>query len=152
MTSSAMMTNVMAATYPEMFKAGIAYSGVPAGCFYTGTVDGWNSSCSQGLLVETQAYWAGVIKNMYPGYTGSYPKMRIHHGSADTTLYPQNYNETIKQWTGIFGYSTTASATYPNDPASPYTRYVYGANVEGVYGTVRPREDGQYSKQYTALC
>ncbi|KAI1859281.1 uncharacterized protein JN550_012090 [Neoarthrinium moseri] len=134
-SSGAMMTNVLAATYPEMFAAGIAYSGVPAGCFYTGTVNGWNSTCSQGKISQTQNYWATVAKNMYPGYTGPRPKMRIHHGSADTTLYPQNYNETIKQWTGIFGYSTTPQQTIPNNPASPYTRYIYGANVEGVYGT-----------------
>ncbi|KAI1375412.1 PHB depolymerase family esterase [Hypoxylon crocopeplum] len=134
-SSGAMMTNVLAATYPDMFAAGIAYAGVPAGCFYTGTVDGWNSTCSQGQVIATQEYWAGVAKDMYAGYTGTRPRMRIHHGSADTTLYPQNYNETIKQWTGIFGYPATPVATYANDPASPYTRYVYGENVEGVYGT-----------------
>lgn len=42
-SSGAMMTNVLAATYPDVFKAATVYSGVPAGCFYTGTVDGWNS-------------------------------------------------------------------------------------------------------------
>ncbi|ETS75124.1 acetylxylan esterase A [Pestalotiopsis fici W106-1] len=134
-SSGAMMTNVLAATYPEMFAAGVAYSGVPAGCFYTGTVDGWNSTCSQGQVVESQAYWTSVVENMYPGYQGARPRMRIHHGSVDTTLLPQNYNETIKQWTGVFGYSDTPQQTLPNDPASPYTRYIYGENVEGVYGT-----------------
>ncbi len=29
--------NVMAATYPEMFAAGIAYSGTGAGCYYSGS-------------------------------------------------------------------------------------------------------------------
>ena len=44
-SSGAMMTNVMAATYPELFKAATAYSGVPAGCFASasGAVDAWNS-------------------------------------------------------------------------------------------------------------
>lgn len=137
-SSGAMMTNVLAATYPDVFAAGIAYAGVPAGCFYTGTTNGWNSTCSQGQAIGTQEYWAGVARKMYPGYDGPRPRMRIHHGSADTTLYPQNYNETIKQWTGIFGYANTPVATYPNSPASPYTRYVYGENVEGVYGTGVP--------------
>ncbi|KAI0799474.1 Alpha/Beta hydrolase protein [Xylaria sp. FL0064] len=133
-SSGAMMTNVLAATYPDVFAAGIAYAGVPATCFYTGTVDGWNSTCSQGQLNLTQEYWANAALNAYPGYDGPRPRMRIHHGTADTTLYPQNYYETIKQWTGIFGYSTTPSETYPNTPRSPYTRYVYGPNVEGVLG------------------
>ncbi|OLN84411.1 putative acetylxylan esterase A 1 [Colletotrichum chlorophyti] len=120
-SSGAMMTNVMAATYPELFAAGIAYSGVPAGCFYTGTVNGWNSTCSQGRSIATQQAWAQTALNMYPGYTGPRPRMQIYHGSADTTLYPQNWNETIKQWTGVFGYSLTAQQTLPGTPSGQYT-------------------------------
>lgn len=81
--------NVMAATYPEMFKAATVYSGVPAGCFYTGTVDGWNNTCANGLSIHTQTEWANTVFAMYPGYTGPRPKMLIFHGSADTTLYPE---------------------------------------------------------------
>ncbi|KAL0767917.1 hypothetical protein CaCOL14_008892 [Colletotrichum acutatum] len=134
-SSGAMMTNVMAATYPELFAAGIAYSGVPAGCFYTGTVNGWNSTCSQGQSIASQQAWAQTALNMYPGYSGSRPRMQIYHGSADTTLYPQNWNETIKQWTGVFGYSLTPQQTLPGTPSGQYTKYVYGPNLEGIYGT-----------------
>ncbi len=34
---------------------------------------------------------------MFPGYDGPRPKMQIWHGSADSTLAPANYQETIKQ-------------------------------------------------------
>lgn len=88
-SSGAMMTNVLAATYPDVFAAATVYSGVPAGCFYTGTVNGWNSTCAQGQSIHTQEVWADTALAMYPGYTGSRPKMLIFHGSADTTLYPQ---------------------------------------------------------------
>jgi len=88
-SSGAMMTNVLAATYPELFAAGSVYGGVPAGCFYTGTVDGWNSTCSSGQSIHTQEQWANTARAMYPGYTGKRPRMLILHGSADTTLYPQ---------------------------------------------------------------
>lgn len=81
--------NVLAATYPEMFAAATVYSGVPAGCFYTGTVNGWNSTCSQGQSIHTQTEWANTVYAMYPGYTGARPKMLIFHGSADTILLPQ---------------------------------------------------------------
>jgi acetylxylan esterase len=86
----------MAATYPELFQAGIVYSGVPAGCFVSqsGGVDAWNSSCAQGQVHDTPQQWANVVKNMYPGYSGVRPKMQVYHGTADTTLYPNNYNET----------------------------------------------------------
>ncbi|KAI5917245.1 acetylxylanesterase aceA [Camillea tinctor] len=133
-SSGAMMTNILAATYPELFAAASVYAGAPAGCFYTGTVAGWNSTCAQGEVVGTQEYWANVAKSMYPGYEGLRPRMRIYHGSADTTLYPQNYQETIKQWTGIFGYTDTPKGMFGSDPADPYTRYAYGENVEGAYG------------------
>ncbi len=55
-SSGAMLTNVMAATYPELFKAATAYSGVPAGCFVStgqisapaaGSTPAWNSTCAQ---------------------------------------------------------------------------------------------------------
>lgn len=52
----------MAATYPELFAAGIPYSGTPAGCFYSqsGGVDAWNSSCASGQIHSTPQVWAGV--------------------------------------------------------------------------------------------
>lgn len=88
--------------------------------------DFWNSTCSTGQSVWTQQQWTNVVKNMYPGYTGSRPKMQIYHGSVDETLNVQNYYETIKQWTGVFGYSATAVSSTANYPRSPYTKYVFG--------------------------
>ncbi|KAI7526583.1 carbohydrate esterase family 1 protein, partial [Hortaea werneckii] len=88
-SSGAMMTNVMAATYPELFVAATAYSGVPAGCFETDTVNGWNSTCSQGNIDASPEYWAGVVDGMYSGYDGARPRFQVYHGSADTTLAPE---------------------------------------------------------------
>ena len=111
------------------------YSGVPAGCFYTGTVNGWNSQCAQGQVIRTQEEWAEEVRGMYPGYSGTYPRMLIYHGSTDDTLRAQNYDETIKQWTGVWGYDAEPDETVPNDPASPFTWEVYGENVVGVIGS-----------------
>ncbi|CRK09462.1 hypothetical protein BN1708_002164 [Verticillium longisporum] len=124
-SSGAMMTNVLAATYPDMFAAGIAYAGVPAGCFYTGTVNGWNSTCSQGNAVFSAEVWAQTARNMRPGYTGPRPKMQIYHGALDTTLYPRNYNETIKQWSAVFGYPGIPVSVGPG-PSSQFVREIYG--------------------------
>ncbi|KAI9148196.1 PHB depolymerase family esterase [Paramyrothecium foliicola] len=132
-SSGAMMTNIMVSTYPDLFQAAIAYSGVPAGCFFTNSVNGWNSDCAQGKVVKTGAQWAQIVKDMYPGYNGRRPKMQIYHGSADTTLRPQNYDETIKQWSAIFGYSSPTQ-TLPNTPKSPYTKRIYGPNLQGILG------------------
>ncbi|PKS08333.1 hypothetical protein jhhlp_005277 [Lomentospora prolificans] len=135
-SSGAMMTNVLAATYPDMFAAASVYAGVPAGCFYTGTVNGWNNTCSSGQSIHTQAEWASTAFAMYPGYGASAPrpKMQIYHGDADTILYPQNWQETIKQWTGVFGYSTTATNTETGLFGGAWTRYTYGPKVQGIFG------------------
>jgi len=134
-SSGAMMTNVLCATYPDLFKAATVYSGVSAGCFVSANnqVDAWNSSCAQGQIRDTQQQWANVVKAMYPGYNGARPKMQIYHGTADTTLLPQNYNETIKQWTGIFGYNIQPQQVLPNNPMARYTTEIYGPNVQGIY-------------------
>ncbi|KPM45206.1 Acetylxylan esterase A [Neonectria ditissima] len=136
-SSGAMMTNVMAATYPNLFAAGIVYAGVPAGCFMSADdiPDFWNSTCSTGQSIWTQQQWANVVDNMYPGYTGSRPKMQIYHGSDDQTLDAQNYYETIKQWTGVFGYSTTPTSTVIDFPRSPYTQYVFGDKLQTFLGS-----------------
>ncbi|PSR97253.1 carbohydrate esterase family 1 protein [Coniella lustricola] len=134
-SSGAMMTNVLAATYPEVFAAGTVYSGVPAGCFYTGTVDGWNTTCAEGQSIHSQEVWAETALNMYRGYTGKRPKMLIFHGSADNVLYPPNFNETIKQWTGVFNMSVSPVSTQTGTPSSVYTKTTYGnGSVVGIYG------------------
>ena len=58
--------NVLAATYPDLFKAAIPYSGVNAGCFVSssGGVDAWNSTCANGQAISTPQAWAKVALNM----------------------------------------------------------------------------------------
>ncbi|KAL4944563.1 Acetylxylan esterase A [Aspergillus oleicola] len=134
-SSGAMMTNVMAATYPNLFAAGIAYAGVAAGCFYSEAngEDWWNSTCSQGESFATPELWAQIAEDMYPGYTGDRPKMQIYHGSEDATLYPQNYYETCKQWAGVFGYDYDSPQEVQNDtPVANWDKTIWGPNVEGI--------------------
>lgn len=55
--------NVMAATYPDVFKAAIVYSGVGAGCFVSssGGIDAWNNTCANGQSHATPQAWAKVV-------------------------------------------------------------------------------------------
>ncbi|KAF7313132.1 Carbohydrate esterase family 1 and carbohydrate-binding module family 1 protein [Mycena kentingensis (nom. inval.)] len=134
-SSGAMMTNVMCATYPNLFKAATVYSGVAAGCFVSnfGGSDAWNSTCSQGQSITTQAAWATVARNMFPGYTGTYPAIQEYHGTADTTLFPQNLIEEEKQWAGVFGYNQAAPAqVLQNTPLPNYTKSIFGPNLQGI--------------------
>jgi poly(hydroxyalkanoate) depolymerase family esterase len=135
-SSGAMMTNVLAAQYPDVFSAGSAFSGVPAGCFGTGTSGSlWNSTCSGGADIRTAQQWGDLARSMFPGYTGSYPRMQLWHGTTDTTLAYPNFGEEVKQWTNLRQLSQTPGFT--DHPQSTWTRTRYGdtsthATVEGI--------------------
>jgi acetylxylan esterase len=135
-SSGAMMTNVLAAEYPDVFAAGSAFMGVPATCFATGSASNtWNSQCSGGQIIKTAQQWGDAARAMYPGYTGSYPRMQLWHGTQDTTLSYPNFGEEIKQWTNLKGVSQTPVLT--DHPQSTWTRTRYGSNtvqapVEGI--------------------
>ncbi|KAK4035107.1 Alpha/Beta hydrolase protein [Parachaetomium inaequale] len=133
-SSGAMMTQVMAAVYPDLFAAASEFSGEPAGCFYTGTVRGWNGQCAGGQVHHTAAEWASQVHAMYPGYTGQYPKMQVFHGDVDTTLNINSFNESVKEWSGVFGYSGTPVKTLDNNPGQRLTKYVYGDRLQGIWG------------------
>ncbi|WP_407924575.1 extracellular catalytic domain type 1 short-chain-length polyhydroxyalkanoate depolymerase [Catellatospora vulcania] len=134
-SSGAMMANVLAAEYPDVFAAASAFSGVPAGCFATGDGSLWNSQCSGGNISKTPQQWADVAHAMYPGYTGRYPRMQLWHGTTDTTLAYPNFTEEIKQWTHLNGLNQTPA--YTDHPQASWTRTRYGgtgtqATVEAV--------------------
>ncbi|KAI8720021.1 Carboxylic ester hydrolase [Fusarium sp. LHS14.1] len=133
-SSGAMMTNVMAATYPDLFAAGIVYSGVPAGCFFTNSVNGWNSDCAQGRVNKSPADWAQMVKDAYPGYNGARPKMQIYHGGADNILLSPNYQETIDQWAGVFGYNSVSPQSSSNNvPQAGYKTDTFGPKLVGIF-------------------
>lgn len=131
-SSGAMMTQVLLATYPDVFAAGSAFAGVPATCFSTtspppgtGSQAPWNSDCSGGRLVRTGQQWGDLARAAYPGYTGARPRVQLWHGSQDTTLSFVNHGEAIKQWTNVLGVSATPAST--DYPASNQVRTRYGA-------------------------
>jgi poly(hydroxyalkanoate) depolymerase family esterase len=123
-SSGGMMTNVMLADYPDVFKAGAAFMGVPYHCFYTGTVRGWNGACAGGQVIMTPQQWGDLVRNdAYPGYTGPRPRVQLWHGTADTTLNYNNLGEEIKQWTNVLGVSQTPSSS--DTPVTNWNRTRY---------------------------
>ncbi|MFJ1758554.1 PHB depolymerase family esterase [Kitasatospora sp. NPDC088134] len=126
-SSGGMMTNVLLADYPDVFKAGAAFMGVPQHCFRTGSVRGWNGPCAQGQVSMTPQQWGNLARGAYPGYTGPRPRVQLWHGTADTILSYRNLGEEIKQWTDVLGVSQTPSAT--DTPAANWTRTRYDNGV-----------------------
>jgi acetylxylan esterase len=155
-SSGAMMTNVLAGAYPDVFQAASVYSGVPDGCFYLASATaeqstpGWNSQCSTGFEVKTAQEWGNLVRSYYTNYSGPYPKMQMYvlelysschsvllqtvltgysfHGTADTTLAYSNLAEEMKQWSNVLGVSFTKNVT--NTPTAGYTQMVYGNGTE----------------------
>ncbi|PKS06106.1 hypothetical protein jhhlp_007940 [Lomentospora prolificans] len=137
-SSGAMMTNVLVGAYPDVFKAGSVYSGVPDGCFFvqgaTATQDppGWANACADGQLTHTAEQWGDMVRSYYPGYNGTRPRMQIWHGTADNTLRYPNYQEQLKQWSNVLG--LTEKQDTPNTPQQGYTQTIYG---EGTAATAQ---------------
>jgi acetylxylan esterase len=90
-SSGAMMTNVLAGSYPDVFEAGAAFSGTAHACFAgaaSATPATPNQTCQMGLE-HTAADWGNFVHNSYPGYAGRRTRMMIFHGLADPLVRPQ---------------------------------------------------------------
>jgi poly(hydroxyalkanoate) depolymerase family esterase len=132
-SSGGMMTNVLVGAYPDVFKAGASFMGVPFGCFATTDGSSWNGACANGQVIKTPQQWGDLVRAAYPGYSGPRPRMQIWHGTEDSTLRYPNFQEQIKQWTNVHGLSQTPSHT--DQPQSGWTRTRYGGT-----GTTVPVE------------
>jgi poly(hydroxyalkanoate) depolymerase family esterase len=132
-SSGAMMTNVLLGLYPDVFRAGAAFMGVPFGCFATTDGSLWNSACANGQISRTPQQWGDLVRAAYPGYTGPRPRVQLFHGTNDNVLHFNNFNEAIKQWTNVLGVSQTPAFT--DSPQTGWTRTRYGGT-----GTQAPVE------------
>ena len=132
-SSGGMMTQAMIGAYPDVFKAGAAFAGVPFACFAQGSIDslGWSSTCATGNVTKTGAQWGDLVRAAYPGYTGPRPRIQLWHGSVDTTVAFHNFAEAIKQWTNVLGVSETPTSTENNALQTGWirTRYADSAGV-----------------------
>lgn len=100
-SSGGMMTQLLMAVYPDIFKAGSAFAGVPAGC--SNVFDG-SGLC--GLPAQTAQQWGDRVRAMYPGYMGRRPRLQLVHGDADATITFKNQAEAIKEWTNVLALPT----------------------------------------------
>lgn len=111
-SSGAMMTQALMAVYPDLFRAGSARAGVPAGCWADGYTSSnqWSNNCAAGNTVKTAQQWGDLVRAMYPGYTGHRPRLQTMQGTADTTINYKNTAESIKEWTNVLGLSTAPTS------------------------------------------
>ena len=130
-SSGCMMTNIMCATYPDLFTAASCYSGFPAGCLIGSpgsSPETGDPECGRGNVTKSGTDWASLVRSMYPGYHGRYPRILIWHGEKDYFVSYHNLAETLKQWSSIFNISQTRNIT--DSPDRNYTEIIYGDGSE----------------------
>jgi poly(hydroxyalkanoate) depolymerase family esterase len=112
-SSGAMMTQALMAVYPDLFKAGSARAGVPAGCWADGYDSSmqWSNNCAAGNTKKTPQQWGDGVRAMYPGYSGHRPRLQIFHGTSDATINYNNFGESIDEWTNVLGLNMTPTST-----------------------------------------
>jgi poly(hydroxyalkanoate) depolymerase family esterase len=113
-SSGGMMTELLLALYPEIFKAGSAFAGMPAGCRGANestAAMGYSGACAGGSVMRTAQEWGNTVRMMYPAYTGHRPRVQLFHGDADTIIRYPNHTEAIKEWTNVLGLDTTPTST-----------------------------------------
>jgi len=108
-SSGACMTQALLASYPDVFAGGSSLAGVPAGAWTGGGAYGWSAPAS-----TTAQQWGDRVRNAFPGFTGSRPRIQFWQGMGDTNLtYSQTYPAQVAQWTNVFAV-TDANATKAN--------------------------------------
>nr|BFE59753.1 hypothetical protein GCM10020063_042790 [Dactylosporangium thailandense] len=131
-SSGGMMTNEMLALYPDVFKAGAAFMGVPFTCFANAAdYPPGTSRCTGGSMDRTPQQWGDAVRQAYPGYSGPRPRMQLWHGTSDTLVPYSLLQEEIEQWTNVFGLSQSPTST--DTPQSGWNRRRYADSA----GTVQ---------------
>jgi acetylxylan esterase len=112
-SSGAMLTQALMAVYPDVFVAGSARAGVPAGCWADGYTSSnqWSNNCAGGNTTKTAQEWGDLVRAMDPGYSGHRPRLQIIQGDADQTISFKNSAEAIKEWTNVLALSTAPTST-----------------------------------------
>ncbi|HEY0697740.1 MAG TPA: PHB depolymerase family esterase, partial [Micromonospora sp.] len=102
------MVSAMLATYPDTFAAGSVVAGVPYRC---ATSTSTAFTCMNPGVDKTPTQWGDLVRNAYPGYAGSRPKVAVWHGTSDFTVAVANATESRDQWTNVLGVSQTPTST-----------------------------------------
>ncbi|MDH2430921.1 PHB depolymerase family esterase, partial [Sphaerisporangium sp. TRM90804] len=121
-SSGAMMTNAMLALYPEVFKAGAAFMGVPFTCFPNEAAYSPGGNPAPCVNISAQQ-WGDRARNANPGHRGPWPRMQLWHGTNDNVVAYSELEEEIKQWTNVHGLSQTPTST--DTPQTNWNRRRY---------------------------
>ncbi len=108
LSAGAAETNLMLATWPDVFAAGASLSGMPYACATT-LLD--SLSCASPGKDQTASAWGDLVRAADSGFTGARPRVILWQGAADQTVNPLNLTQLIRQWTNVLGVSDVATSS-----------------------------------------
>lgn len=130
-SSGGMMTQHMLALYPDLFKAGASFMGVPFNCFANAADYPPGGQCTGGSMNRTPQQWGDAVRQVNPGFSGARPRIQLWHGTSDTLVPYSLLQESVEQWTNVFGLSTTPTSSDTPQPGWNRRRWA------GATGTVQ---------------
>ncbi|MBF0543997.1 MAG: PHB depolymerase family esterase [Candidatus Riflebacteria bacterium] len=96
-------TTVMCCAYPELFASGAVMSGI---AYRAADSNHALKVMFQGKSRKPEE-WARLVSETHPGYSGSYPKMLVFHGTRDIMVNPNNMQSIVAQFTALHQTSQT---------------------------------------------
>jgi len=111
------MAAAMLAAYPEVFAGGAIIAGLPVGA--ASSAQGAFEAMFQGRS-HTAREWGDRVCAA-SSHRGSWPRVQIWQGDADSTVKPSNAGELVKQWADVQGLPATPTSTDIVDGAAHQT-------------------------------
>jgi poly(hydroxyalkanoate) depolymerase family esterase len=108
MSAGGFMTEVMMATYPDVFAGGAVNAGGPYACATSLLA---TTACQQGNVRRTPAQWGDLVRGAFPGYAGRFPRLVAFHGSADATVAAADLQQSVDQWSNVLGIDAIADVS-----------------------------------------
>jgi poly(hydroxyalkanoate) depolymerase family esterase len=123
-SSGGCMTEALLAAYPDVFAAGAALAGVPAGQWTGG--NSCNGSCNTVAPTRTAEEWGDLVRAEAPeGFSGPWPRFQLFHGTTDGILLPSMIDAQVAQWTNVHALTEADATSVENEPISGWTRKSY---------------------------
>lgn len=108
LSAGGFMTDVMLATYPDVFAGGAPVAG---GAYKCATSMNGAFTCMNPGIDKSPSQWGALARSGYSGWNGHKPRVSIWHGASDYTVRPMNQTEQMEQWTDYAGIDRTADVS-----------------------------------------
>ena len=132
LSAGAAATNLLLATWPEVFAGGAPMAGIPYNCAHdvsesnvqagadcmgvdintfqplTGAGCESGEACMKASRKVSAQQWGDWVREAYPGYSGPYPRVIVWQGMKDQYVDDDNAFEIVKQWTNVNGIDQNA--------------------------------------------